>query len=143
MTHPDHFPGRTGLIVASSASILTLLPVALHQFGAIRHLPDPPFAAFDSDTITCSQMAHPFGIPDGVLGLASYGTTLGLALAATESSALKRTLAAKIAFDGGLAAVNTVRQIVRFRKICSWCMGTVATSAISLWLARKLLRQEI
>jgi uncharacterized membrane protein len=88
-------------------------------------------------------MAHPFGIPDSLLGMVNYGVTLATALASCESSTLRRALAAKVAFDGGLAATNTVRQIVTFRKVCFWCMGTVASSALTVWIARRLLAEEL
>lgn len=136
-------PDRAALIAASAASIVSLAPVALYQLGAVRHLPDPPFRLFDSDAITSSRMAHPFGVPDSLLGIASYGVTLALALAPAERSMLRRALAAKIALDGCLAGANTVRQMVSFRRICFWCMGTVLTSAAIVWSGRKLLRSEI
>jgi len=45
------------------------------QVGAIDHLPDPPGSVFASDRITKSKSAYPLGIPDGILGLTSYGAT--------------------------------------------------------------------
>ncbi len=57
------------LITATSAAILTLIPVTAHQLGRLSHLPDPPSAIFASDDITESSAAHPLGIPDGLLGL--------------------------------------------------------------------------
>lgn len=134
---------RTGLIVTSGVALGTLTPIALHQLGLIRRLPDPPLEVFDSNSITGSKMAHPFGIPDGLLGMASYGVTLGMAVALPGSPTLKRLVALKVAFDGGFAAVNTVRELVTFRKLCSWCMGTVAASVLSVWVGRRLLREEL
>ncbi len=69
-------------VVATAGAILSLLPVTARQIGLIQHLPDPPGGIFDSDRITTSRMAHPFGVPDALLGLGSYGVTLGLLLAA-------------------------------------------------------------
>jgi hypothetical protein len=66
------------LIAATSAAMITLLPVAAHQLGLLEHLPDPPFWIFDSDRITDSKSAHPLGVPDSALGLGSYGVTLAL-----------------------------------------------------------------
>jgi uncharacterized membrane protein len=127
-------------IIACSAAIVTLVPVALHQLGALKHLPDPPCAAFDSDSITESQAAHPLGIPDGLLGLASYSTTMALMLAARKDDHAKHLLALKLAADGSLAAFNVVRQVVQFRKLCSWCTGTAAATAIMLFASRDIMR---
>lgn len=134
---------RSGLIAASGVAMASLVPVALHQLGMIERLPDPPFAVFDSNAITSSKMAHPFGMPDSLPGIMSYAVTLGLALASPRSTGIRRALAAKLAFDGGLAATNTVRQVVTFRKICSWCMGTAACSFLSIWMARRFIAREI
>jgi uncharacterized membrane protein len=140
MTGPEN---RKALIAATGTSIATLIPVALHQLGAVHHLPDPPLRVFDSDGITGSKMAHPFGIPDSLLGIVSYTVTLALASAKTENQVASRCLAMKVAFDGALAAANTVRQVVKFRRICSWCMGTVGSSLVSLWICRDLLRKQL
>jgi uncharacterized membrane protein len=136
-------PCRGGLITATSVSLATLIPVSLHQLGIVERLPDPPLAVFDSNAITSSKMAHPFGIPDSLLGIASYGVTLGLAIISPRGAVIRRALAAKLAFDGGLAATNSVRQVIVFRKLCSWCMGTAACTFLSVWMARHFIRREM
>lgn len=129
--------------VACSAALLTLLPVSAHQFGYLPHLPDPPGRAFDSDRITESEAAHPFGLPDGLLGLASYSMTLALALYASKSPQLRRALALKLVLDGSLASFNIVRQVVSFRRLCSWCTGTALCTAVMLISERGTIRQQI
>lgn len=124
---------------ANAAALATLIPVALHQLGVVRHLPDPPGSIFDSDRITESRMAHPFGIPDALLGLASYGTTLLLVRRAPRSRAVGKLAGAKLLLDGGAAAFNATRQVVRFGKLCSWCMGTVAATALMVYAGRHLI----
>jgi uncharacterized membrane protein len=124
------------LAAANAAAIATLIPVALHQLGLVRHLPDPPASMFDSDGITESSMAHPFGIPDALLGIASYGTTLLLVRGACRSSAARKLLGAKLLLDGGTATFNATRQVTRFGKLCSWCMGTVAATALMVYAGR-------
>lgn len=47
---------RALLLAAGCAAMLTLVPVALHQLGALSHVPDPPGRVFDSDRITESRM---------------------------------------------------------------------------------------
>jgi uncharacterized membrane protein len=115
---------------ATSVAIATLLPITLYQCHAIDHLPDPPGSCFDSDRITGSISAHPLGIPDSLLGLASYGTTLALVLAARRSQSWRTLLRAKLVFDGGMAATSVVRQVISFRKLCSWCTGTALATAV-------------
>jgi len=130
------------LIAATSTALLTLLPVAAHQLGLLQHLPDPPAAVFASDAITESKMAHPIGIPDSLLGLGSYGTTLCLAILSRSHPKARPLLAAKLVADGGIASFNVVRQVVSFRKICSWCTGTAIATAAMVYIARALIRHE-
>jgi len=125
-----------GLLAANCAAILCLLPVAAHQVGALRHLPDPPSPLFDSDCITESKAAHPLGIPDSLPGIASYATTLTLVVLAREHPTARKLLAAKLLADGALATVNLVRQIVTFRKFCSWCTGTALATYAMLYAAK-------
>lgn len=115
---------------ATSVTILTLLPIALYQCHAIYHLPDPPGSYFDSHRITASKSAHPLGIPDSLLGLASYGTTMALVFAARCSQTGRTLLRAKLLIDGSMAAINVTRQVVSFRKLCSWCTGTALATAV-------------
>lgn len=85
-------------------------------------------------------MAHPFGIPDGLLGVASYGTTLLLATMACKSKRASKVLGAKLLLDGGVAGFNATRQVVRFGKLCSWCMGTVAATGVMVYAGRSFIR---
>jgi hypothetical protein len=72
--------------------------------------------------------------PDAYLGLVSYGTTLALLVADTPSRPiLHKVVQAKLLLDGGMAVTNTVRQLVIFKKVCSWCMGTVLGTAGMLY----------
>jgi hypothetical protein len=130
------------LAAATCAALATLIPVVAHQIGAIDHLPDPPGPFFASDRITDSKAAHPLGVPDGVLGLGSYGVTLGLAAMAQNSSGARRLLGFKLAGDGALAGFNVVRQIVTFRKICSWCTATALCTAAMVFAGRRVIAQE-
>lgn len=124
--------GPDSLAVATVAALSTLVPVAAFQCGLLRHLPDPPSVLFDSDAITSSKLAHPLGIPDAVLGLGSYGVTLTLTLLSRRSRLARKVLPWKVAADGSIAAFNFVRQVIVFRKLCSWCTGTVACTALML-----------
>ncbi len=123
-------------LAGCGAALGTLAVIALFQSGAIDSLPDPPGDLFASERITLSKMAHPAGIPDSYLGLASYGATLALLLLAQQSRLAKRALGAKLLIDAGAAGFNAVRQVVRFGKLCSWCTGTVLATAVMVYGGR-------
>ena len=127
-------------IAATTGAILSLLPVAARQIGMIKHLPDPPGSIFDSDRITTSRMAHPFGVPDALLGLASYAVTLGLLLATRHTAYANPLLRAKLNVDAAAAATNVVRQVVTFRRICSWCTATALCTAVVVSCGRRSAR---
>lgn len=134
---------NTTVVVACSVALLTLLPVAAHQLGCLRHLPDPPGRLFASDKITESAGAHPLGIPDGLLGLGSYGVTLALALSSRKSRKARQALGLKLLVDGSLASFNVVRQVVSFRRLCSWCTGTALCTAAMVMSERATIRNQI
>jgi uncharacterized membrane protein len=135
-------PRDTLLLAATSACLLTLLPVAAHQVGLLGHLPDPPGAIFASDEITESKTAHPLGIPDSLPGIASYGTTLALILLARSHPNARKLLALKLVGDGAVAGFNVVRQVVTFGKICSWCTLTAIGTAAMVFAGRKVISSE-
>lgn len=122
---------RTIAAVGCGLAVAALIPVALYQSGLSEHLPDPPGSVFASERITSSRTAHPFGVPDSYLGLASYGTTFALLLLSRNSVAARRLLGAKLVGDAGFASFNAVRQVVLFGRVCSWCTATaLATAAV-------------
>ncbi len=124
------------LLAVNSVAILCLVPVVAHQLGALKHLPDPANSLFDSDGITESKAAHPLGVPDSLPGIASYAITLTLAILARSRPSAHKLLAAKLLADGGLATFNLVRQVVKFRKLCSWCTGTALATYAMLYAAK-------
>jgi len=129
------------LISACSIAIAALVPVALFQCDVLDHLPDPPASFFASDQITSSSEAYPFGVPDGLLGLASYGTTLTLALTTPHSQFARKVLKWKLLLDGGMAATNATKQFIKFRRACSWCMVTAAATGVMVAAGCKYLNQ--
>lgn len=125
-------------IACCCAAIASLMPVAMYQLHALDELPDPPGRLFDSEKIVSSKGASRFGIPDGVLGVGSYGVTLVLLIASNPSRPMvRRALRCKLALDGTMAVRNARRQITQFGKICSWCMGAAIATAGVVYFARK------
>jgi uncharacterized membrane protein len=131
------------LVASTCGAICTLIPVAAHQLGVLSHLPDPPSVYFDSDRITEAKLAHPLGIPDALLGLASYGVTLALVVMSSKRPVAKKLLGAKLFVDGTIASVNTVRQVVSFRKVCSWCTATAICTGVMLVAGRRLFAPKV
>jgi uncharacterized membrane protein len=129
------------LIAASCAALATLVPVALFQLNVISKLPDPPLPVFDSERITKSKTAHPMGIPDAVLGLASFGTTLTLAVLARRNKTAKKILGVKLGMDASVAAFNAVRQVAEFGKLCSWCTATALSAGVMAYAGRGSIRE--
>lgn len=132
----------TGAIAACSVALATLVPVTLYQIGVLKRLPDPPGDVFDSERITMSKVAHPGGIPDGLLGLASFATTMGLLLAARRRPTVRVVLGAKLSLDVGVAGFNAIRQVVRFGKLCSWCTGTALAAGTMGLLERRTIERS-
>ena len=130
----------TLLLTACSTAMITLVPVALYQAGAIRHLADPPSPIFNSERITRSKAAHPLGIPDAFLGLASFATTLTLILFARRHRVAKELLGAKLTLDASAAAFNAGRQVVGFKQLCSWCTGTAIAAGVMAYAGRDTVR---
>lgn len=113
-------------LASAAAGMAFLLCIALRQVRLLKHLPDPRGDVFDSDGIVLSKEAHPVGVPDGVLGLLSYGATAWLLAFSTPDRAT--LLRAKLVCDGSAAAFNAVRQVVVFGRVCSWCMAVAITT---------------
>jgi uncharacterized membrane protein len=124
-------------MTAAGAALATLMPVAAHQLRLCDHLPDPPGGLFASDTIVDSTAAHPLGLPDGLLGVGSYTVTLVLLLAARRFCVAQPLLRIKLSADASAATINVVRQIVTFRRLCSWCMATAAATAVMVHYGRR------
>lgn len=142
--HTSHsLPPYRFLLASSCAAAATLIPILAHQTGQLAHLIDPPGAIFNSDLITESEAAHPFGVPDAALGLGSYAATIALVCLARKRPRVRTVLAAKLLGDGCLAGFNVVRQIVSFRQICSWCTATALCTAITLIASRRLIAQDL
>lgn len=127
-----------GMAVACCcAAMATLAPVALVQLHIMNDLPELPGRMFNSKQVVTSKGAYPLGIPDGVLGLASYGVTLALLLAATpERPMVRRLLRGKLAWDATMAIRNVRKQVTEHKHICSWCLGAAVATAGLVFFGR-------
>ena len=130
---PSSRRARRIVAIAAFGAADSLL-VALRQTGALRHLPDPPFArrVFDSDFVTTSLAAYEPGAPDATLGALMF---TGVAVAATafanERGARRRFFAlaaAATAVGGAIGAIHYLREMSHLRRWCVFCLGTAAAS---------------
>lgn len=130
---------RQSALMLSAAGAMGV--VALYQTGIVRHLPDPPLAAFDSDKVDASGEAYEtLKTPDATLALASYGVTLALigmgrADRAEVSPAVPLAACAKLTADAAGAAWLTAEQLTKHRALCFYCLVASAASWAALPLA--------
>ncbi len=137
---------RKGIAALCSIAMVGLGAIAGYQLGWLKKLPDPPVRVFNSERIVTSRDAYKLlGIPDALLGLGSYGTTLALAWnhhrSPTETSSL--LLTGKIAFDVYQAASHSITQWTQFHKLCAWCLIPTACTLRTAFLVAPEARQAI
>lgn len=130
-------------LVASGAMAI----IALYQMGVIPHLPEPNLPYLDADKVDAADEAYrKLTMPDAVLGLQSYSTTLALIAMGGKDRArthpwIPVALAAKALVDAVQAGKLTVDQWTKHRAFCSYCLvaagATFATLPLTLPEARE------
>ncbi|AWN22765.1 hypothetical protein DKM44_05580 [Deinococcus irradiatisoli] len=127
---------RSGDKTATVASLLALASlgvISARQLGALGHLPDLPGEVFQSDELTTSEDSKVLGLPDGPLGLGSFGLTL---LLVSRGSDLTKY---KAAFDLLYALSRSGGTYLKKQQLCGWCLVALGASAVS---TAALWRQE-
>lgn len=109
--------------------------------GIIKHLPDPPRGPFDADAVHGSPEAYAiFGIPDALLGIASYAVTACLAGMGPRDR-WKRArwipiaMASKTLLDAAMAGKLTAKEAVELRTFSLWSLLVAAATVAALPLA--------
>lgn len=126
-----------GIGCCSIAAMGALAVVAAYQLGALEHLPDPPGELFDSDRIVSAKESRILGIPDALVGIASYTATCALAKAAAHnchSRALRRAVGVKVWIDVSGGLFKAAGQWPHYNALCSWCLGVTAASVVNVIL---------
>ncbi len=126
----------SGLLLGGLASLGAVL---LRRLGAIRHLPDPPLRAFDSDAAIASR-ARRRPAPDALFDIIDQAATIALAVAGgvrrhRRDPVVPILLAGKLAIDawhGGARAAADWR--VR-RAVDAWSLLASIASLAALPLA--------
>lgn len=121
-------PLALALSAAGAADATYLL---LFQTGVVRHLWCPFFGP-DCERISGSRIAHPFGIPDAIFGVAGYAVLFGLAARAGGGDRLAVYCVQASAGAAAIAATTSVfltwAQWRLFRGFCFWCLLSAGLS---------------
>lgn len=130
-------------LALSAVGIASMTAVSLLQTGVVKHLPDPPLPCFESDRVNLSEDAFPFGIPDGLIGLASFVANLPLAALGPPDRA--RTMpwlpivgTVKAAIDGAVSAYYFYKMPTSEKAWCPYCI----VSAFMNWAILALALSE-
>lgn len=118
---------RRAVIGLSLVGIASMAAVSLFQTGVLRHLPDLPLDAFDSDRVTSSDAAFAYPAPDGTLALAIGAGNIVLAAMggagrAEDTPWIPLTAAGLAGAAAAVGAWSLVRRMPREGVWCSWCI---------------------
>jgi len=118
--------------------------IGMRQYGAIRHLPDPPLGPFDSNGILTSRHAFPLGVPDASLAVSGLGAIIALATAGgtTRRPRLLDTALGVAAATGAAGATYYLHTMKKQGRWCAYCLvgasGMFALAALTaVGLARR------
>ena len=117
--------GILGLTLFSSA---ILAGVALYQTGILKKLPQPHWRGFDAEKVNGSAEAYSIlGVPDGLLGLASYAVTACLAGAGSADRSrvkplLPVAMGLKLLADAVFAGKLTLDECRKFHAFSLWSL---------------------
>jgi uncharacterized membrane protein len=126
---------RAALALAMGATAALGL-LAAYQTGLIKHLPDPPWKRFKADAVSSTGEGYLFGIPDALLGMASYSLTGVLIFAGPPDRAVSNPwwpvlAAAKSWFDAGNGIRLAKIQIKDLRFYCIYCLS-ITTMTVAM-----------
>jgi uncharacterized membrane protein len=144
LTSDDHWLQRRRTISMIAGLLATEFAIiGMRQYGVIRRLPDPP--GFDSNAVVTSHAAYPLGIPDATLAVVGAGALMATALAGgTAQSGRPRWLDLALGagiFGGVVGAGIYVREMVRLKRACAYCIvGASGFASLVPLAARGVLR---
>ncbi len=148
-TDPD-MRRRRAIVVTSLFGMANMGIVSLLQTGIVKHLPDPPLAAFDSDKVNSSKTAYALGTPDGTLSVAGFALNLPLAGFGGVSRAERTPFvpiaaAVKAGVEAAAAGWYFYQMPAKEKKWCAYCIAgaiaSVTVFALSLPEAAKAFRR--
>jgi uncharacterized membrane protein len=128
---------RRGVILVSLAGMASMAAVTLLQTGIVRHLPDPPGDAFDSDKVNASRTAYRFGLPDSPVSLALHAANVPLAALGGKKRARSQpwipiVAAVKAAIEAAAASWYFYQMPAKEKAWCPYCVtGALANLGIA------------
>jgi uncharacterized membrane protein len=131
---------RRRIALLSSLALADAALVALRQMGAVRHLPDLPGRAFDSDAVTGSAAAYVLGAPDAAVACGAFALNLVAASAGGSRRSGRRPrwswlLLAAVAAESAGAVAYLGDMIFREKRACPYCLVSMALTWAMLPLA--------
>ena len=124
-----------GLALFSSAA---LAGIALYQMGILKKLPEPRWRGFNAEKVNGSAQAYSMlGIPDALLGLASYAVTACLAGLGPGNRwqthpAMPIAMGLKVLADAAFAGKLTMDECRKYRAFSLWSVLIAAATFTAL-----------
>ncbi|MGH9582158.1 MAG: vitamin K epoxide reductase family protein [Bryobacteraceae bacterium] len=132
---------RRGIMGLSFFSCAALGTIALYQMGILKKLPEPGWRGFDAGRVNGSAQAYSMlGIPDALLGLASYAVTACLAGMGSETRWKAHPLmpigmGLKVFADAAFAGKLTLEECTKYRAFSLWSLLAASATFAALPLA--------
>jgi uncharacterized membrane protein len=144
----DDLRRRRGIILFSLLGMASMTATSLLQTGIVKHLPDPPGDAFDSDRVNSSETAYRFGVPDSTFALASLAANIPIAaLGGAERTRRQPWIpifaAAKSALEALTASWYFYQMPTKEKAWCPYCVtaavANVAIASLTIPEARRAM----
>ena len=132
---------RRNIIRLAFFSSAALAGIALYQIGILKKLPEPHWRGFNAEKVNGSAQAYSiFGIPDALLGLASYAVTACLAGLGPENRwqthpVMPIGMGLKVLADAAFAGKLTIDECRKYQAFSLWSVLIAAATFTALPLA--------
>jgi uncharacterized membrane protein len=124
---------KGALIALSAVSALAMLYVGAYQIRAIEHM-SCPLLKHGCEAVADAPFARPFGVPDGFIAAAMYGSLIVLALLVPQITWARYPLRT-VAILAVAANALGVYDMSRLGAFCFYCLLTTVVSPVLLWMA--------
>jgi uncharacterized membrane protein len=124
---------KSALIALSAVSALAMLYVGAYQIRAIEHM-SCPLLKHGCEAVADAPFARPFGVPDGFIAAAMYGSLIVLAFLVPQMNWARYALRT-IAILAVAANALGVYDMSRLGAFCFYCLLTTVVSPVLLWMA--------
>lgn len=137
---------RRQLAALAALGLVDFSLISLFQMGYIKKLPDLPGKIFDTEKVNSAQDAVILGMPDGVVSLGAYATTMFLAMASIrfrrKSRLIDMALGGVVLGQAAGAAQYMINMAAVQKKVCIYCVAGAAINFASLKPLIKLFKRR-